>query len=294
MGAIIGACITSPLEVVKTRLQAKHHKKNLTSSFRFGLGTISSLRSLIANEGFFGLYRGLSAHLTGVFPARSLHFFIYGNMRSFLHTSGHFSPDSDLIPFISSISAALVVVTSLQPVWLVKTRLQLQTYTAAETLYRGPLDCVVKTIKGEGILGLYKGMSASLLGISESCIQFVLYEKLKRMWRDKKIREGHSIDDAVMLSIPEIILSSGVSKLIASSLTYPHEVIRTRLREQSSTKYRNVIHGLKVVAREEGRAGLYGGMGPHLMRVVPNSAILLITYEITLSLIYNSRFGQVV
>lgn len=60
---------------------------------------------------------------------------------------------------------------------------------------------------------------------------------------------------------------ASVAKLIASVSTYPHEVIRTRLREQRyGNKYPGVFSGMAVIAREEGARGLYGGMGPHLMR----------------------------
>jgi len=61
-------------------------------------------------------------------------------------------------------------------------------------------------------------------------------------------------------------------------------VIRTRLREQPLTvggipKYRSMIQSLRLIAREEGRAGLYAGMGPHLLRVVPNTALMFLVYE---------------
>jgi solute carrier family 25 protein 33/36 len=60
---------------------------------------------------------------------------------------------------------------------------------------------------------------------------------------------------------------ASAAKLIASVTTYPHEVIRTRLREQRyGNKYPGVFSGMAVIAREEGIRGLYGGMGPHLLR----------------------------
>ena len=42
-----------------------------------------------------------------------------------------------------------------------------------------------------------------------------------------------------------------------------------------------------VVAKEEGWKGLYGGMGMHLMKVVPNTAIMFLTYEVV-----NSWLGR--
>jgi len=40
-----------------------------------------------------------------------------------------------------------------------------------------------------------------------------------------------------------------------------------------------MIQSLRLIAREEGRAGLYAGMGPHLLRVVPNTALMFLVYE---------------
>ena len=66
-------------------------------------------------------------------------------------------------------------------------------------------------------------------------------------------------------------------------ITYPHEVLRTRLRqapENGIHKYTSLVQSAKLILKEEGVAALYGGMTAHLMRVVPNAAILFFTYEL--------------
>ena len=67
-----------------------------------------------------------------------------------------------------------------------------------------------------------------------------------------------------------------------------------RMREQARNgvfKYKGMWQTIGLVASEEGRKGLYGGMGVHLLKVVPNSAIMFLTYEIVSS--YLERFTVV-
>src|SRR4051812_26798941 len=71
---------------------------------------------------------------------------------------------------------------------LVKTRMQLQ--SDGSRLYRNSFHCFQLVLRNEGIRGLYKGTSASYLGISESTIQFVVYEWLKKLYRDRRRSDG--------------------------------------------------------------------------------------------------------
>lgn len=77
---------------------------------------------------------------------------------------------------------------------------------------------------------------------------------------------------------------SAVSKLFAAAASYPHEVLRTRMREQMAgadgrLKYSGIVQATRLIVAEEGMRGLYGGMGVHLLRTVPNAAILLLVVE---------------
>ena len=70
--------------------------------------------------------------------------------------------------------------------------------------------------------------------------------------------------------------------MAASCATYPHEVIRTRLQNQTRKpfKYKGIFHAIKVIMAEEGVRGFYKGMPTNLLRTVPSSAMTILTYEI--------------
>ena len=52
--------------------------------------------------------------------------------------------------------------------------------------------------------------------------------------------------------------------------------------ENGHVKYTGLLQCFRLVFKEEGMAALYGGLVPHMMRVVPNAAIMFGTYEAVL------------
>lgn len=67
--------------------------------------------------------------------------------------------------------------------------------------------------------------------------------------------------------------------------THAHTYFHTpyRLREQArhgTFKYRGMWQSIRLIAKEEGRRGLYAGMGTHIARVVPNTAIMFLSFEL--------------
>lgn len=238
-------------------------------------GTLSVLTTIHAKEGMAAMWKGVGATVVGVMPSRAIYFSTYSKTKHVLsdRNGGH---EGALIHLAAAASAGVATATATNPIWLIKTRMQLQ--QSHNRLYTNSWDCLRKVIKAEGVRGVYKGLSASYLGVAEGTIQWVLYEKLKRSLKKRSVDAGSSNSGDWL----NYFLAAAGSKLFAATLTYPHEVLRTRLREQSASsapKYRGLLQAAKLIVKEEGAVALYGGMTAHMMRVVPNSAIMFFCYE---------------
>lgn len=325
-GGTAGAIVTCPLEVVKTRLQSSvatfyHHSHHVyvpslttsvhpppglqistCASYRTSsdLLTLSSaeanccrntsigiwkcLRYIIETEGTKALFKGLGPNLIGVMPSRAIYFCTYSNAKSVLNQ--HLRPETPFVHMCSAVCAGFSACTATNPIWFVKTRLQLDQRKNGSL---SAFHCVQDIYRSKGLIGFYKGISASYFGVSETVIHFVIYEAMKAKLRDRRNASGTSGQHRGR-DYMEFMLAGATSKTCASFLAYPHEVARTRLRQEGD-KYRSFWQTIFLVFREEGYRGLYRGLGTQLVRQIPNTAIMMATYEAVVYLLGSSSNG---
>lgn len=298
LGGMVGAVATSPLDVLRTRQQLYGNASITTplpTSVRSNailrsvyplVRTIRLLKDLCVKEGVKGWFAGLGPSLVGIVPARAIQFFTYGNGKRIM-AQWNGGQETPLIQLSAAGLAAIVTTTATSPIWMVKTRMQL-----LKGRYNNSIACLRAIIQKEGIYGLYKGTSASYLGASESAIQWMIYERLKHFMSLRKerdqLRNPNSVQNGKSLfDWFEYFGAAASAKLLASLVSYPHEVLRTRLRQppdekSGHVKYQGLINSTKVIYREEGLRGFYGGLTPHLLRTVPNAAIMFLAYELVL------------
>ncbi|XP_073887266.1 solute carrier family 25 member 36 isoform X3 [Macaca fascicularis] len=177
-------------------------------------------------------------------------------------------------------------ITATNPIWLIKTRLQLDARNRGERRM-GAFECVRKVYQTDGLKGFYRGMSASYAGISETVIHFVIYESIKQKLLECKTASTMENDEESVKEASDFVgmmLAAATSKTCATTIAYPHEVVRTRLREEG-TKYRSFFQTLALLVQEEGYGSLYRGLTTHLVRQIPNTAIMMATYELVVYLL---------
>ena len=253
----VGAVVTCPLEVVKTRLQSSKYSTGAKGK-ALG-GTFSGMKMIWQTEGWMGLYRGVGPTLVGVVPSRAVYFMTYSKAKDFIgENMNGGDTSSTMVHLMSAMCAGISVNTLTNPIWMVKTRVQLQEGEVSARKNTVTSVGVVKQIfREEGFRGFYRGLTASYMGISETALQFAVYERLKsvvKQYREKENGAGKVCD---------YMAAAGLAKLIASTSTYPHEVVRTRLRERHTEmdrkKYSGLIQTFKSVVKYEGVLGLYSG-----------------------------------
>uniref|UniRef100_A0A1I7VFJ1 Mitochondrial carrier protein n=1 Tax=Loa loa TaxID=7209 RepID=A0A1I7VFJ1_LOALO len=275
-------------------------------------------KQIVVNEGFSALFKGIGPNLIGVAPSKAVYFCTYSSCKRLLNSLDIFVSNSAMIHMSSAAASGFVAATVINPVWLVKTRLQ---------LHKGPLsvtECIRRVWRTDGFKGFYRGVTASYVGISETVIQFVLYEEMRALllkwkssrnahvdgckdltnpdtdiekWNEKsRLKQDEKQLSTVQMSLTEndnremidflhFMLAGGTAKFFACSLAYPHEVVRTRMREENAVT-KGFLPTLKFVLRGEGFWALYRGLAVQLLRTVPNTAITMGTYELTVHVLH--------
>lgn len=161
-------------------------------------------------------------------PATAIKFWVYGNAKRIGAQVLGTGEDSTLVHAQAAISAGIATATATNPIWLVKTRLQLdkaQTTTGTRR-YKNSLDCIRQVLRQEGISGLYRGLSASYLGSLETALHLVLYERIKTALHSS-LGSPDGKDTATQKEITSWLSTTGAAgsaKFAAALIAYPHEV----------------------------------------------------------------------
>ena len=228
-GGVVSTTVLLPLDIVKLRLQVT---ESATPGRRFRFFRI--LGGIVKYEGIRGLYQGWTPAVIGSAVSWGGYFYFYEGFKRRLieykvskQQQQGFAPSNETmlssstivgVSNVASSSAETVALTSLDnfvlactagavmvamtnPVWLVKTRMQLQMRRASEKHHIKPyntmMDAFRTIVKEEGWLALYKGSGPAMLLTSHGGVQFVVYEYLRKNFQYGKVKRDVGKDISV-------------------------------------------------------------------------------------------------
>ncbi|KAG8997998.1 hypothetical protein FRB93_013891 [Tulasnella sp. JGI-2019a] len=225
----VSSVVTCPLDVIKTKLQAQKIPHGAPGY----LGIAGTTKDILLRDGFKGLYRGLGPTMLGYLPTWAIYFTVYDGVKDWLGQSDEGSERQSNAwsqHILASMTAGATGTVLTSPLWVVKTRFMTQ--HPSETRFRHTIDAFRIIYCDDGIRAFYRGLIPSLLGVSHVAVQFPLYEYLKDQFALRL--------DVPKSSLPSyaILTCTAISKLTATLITYPHEVVRTRLQ----IARRKIIH----------------------------------------------------
>jgi solute carrier family 25 folate transporter 32 len=281
---IFSTFLLHPLDLVKTRFQVNEGMRLNNSAVPSYRSTFHAFRTIAKQEGLRALYQGVPTAMLGSGLSWGLYFFLYERAKLQYQTDP--TSKEKLAPWkhmLCGTQAGVMTVFVTNPIWLIKTRLQLQVSEAerirtnlassSSPRYRGFLHGVRTIIANEGPLALYRGLIPALLLTSHGALQFMIYEELKAM--------AITFNNGDLGAMSPLFLGAG-SKIVASTATYPYQVVKARIQRltlQGETPYKGTFDCIQRTFRQEGVLGFYKGLAPNLIRIAPAAGITFATYE---------------
>ena len=221
---VLTTLLLHPLDLVKVRFQVADGRAAASSLPGAGGAYLPAIRAIAAADGVAGFYRGVVPACVGSGGSWGLYFLFYNAVKRRLGEGG--GPPLTTVQHMGAAwlaGSATCLLTN--PVWLVKTRLQLQSKGGAGTQYTGMLHALGSIARTEGLPGLYRGLTPALLLTSHGMIQFGLYEAAKaRLAGVGEWPPGSPAHAAALF------VSGAASKAAATTATYPYQVVKARMQ----------------------------------------------------------------
>jgi len=230
-------------------------------------GVIDCTARTIKNEGVYPLWRGNLANCLRYFPTQALNFAFKDKVKAMFNVQKDASYakkfSSNILSGGCAGSLSLLFVYSLD---YARTRLANDAKgKGGERQYKGLIDVYAKTLKSDGIQGLYRGFVISCVGIFVyRGMYFGLYDSLKPILLGP--------DAGLFLSF---CLGYGVT-VTSGLMSYPIDTIRRRMMMTSGTgvKYKGSIDCAVQIMKNEGFMSMMKGAGANILRGVAGAGVL--------------------
>ena len=183
IAGMIAITAAHPFDTLRTRLVGQGEPKIYRSQYH-------ALQKILRTEGIGGLYRGLVPNIALVGPQAGATFFGYELCKQLLVQTYPSSKDTVISNLLSGALAGVFSKSLIYPLDSIKKRLQVQGFEEARTKfgsvrkYKGMTDCMMKIVREETVLGLFKGFLPSLYkAAAVTALNFAFFEFAVSHWQ---------------------------------------------------------------------------------------------------------------
>jgi len=274
VAAAISKTAVAPIERVKLLLQVQHTSKQITEAQRYK-GIVDCFIRIPREQGFLSFWRGNLANVIRYFPTQALNFAFKDKYKQIF--LGGIKKDQFWRYFLGNLaSGGAAGATSLcfvYPLDYARTRLAADVGKGGNREFTGLGNCLAKTFKSDGLLGLYRGFGVSVQGIIiYRASYFGFFDTAKGMLPDPK-------------NTP-IIISWAIAQTVttgAGIISYPFDTVRRRMMMQSGRKgadvmYKSTIDCWRKIMAQEGGKAFFKGAFSNVLRGT-GGALVLVLYD---------------
>lgn len=262
-------------------------------------GVLRTVRSVVAAEGVAGLYAGFGSVLALASLASGVYFSTYEATKRALEDGG--MADSWSTFAVSGIVAQSAAGLIYTPMDVVKERLQVQHMAArparrgaaATVLYSSSPQAALGILRAEGLRGMFRGYWASNYAWWPwNVLYFTAYEHGKAAWSEAQGVEGpltprdsalcatvRAAADAPPMCRPCAHSVVQGASVIATALTNPADVIKTRLQALPQSGSMSAMDCARKMVAQEGMGAFAAGMGARVLSIAPGSFLTFLCFE---------------
>lgn len=262
IASAMAACCTHPLDLLKVHLQTQQQAThNLTS---MGI-------HVVRTQGALALYNGLSASVMRQLTYSTTRYGLYEVVTAELKKT------NDPIPFYQKIAVAAAAgfVGGIvgNPADMVNVRMQNDVKMldlAKRRNYNHVFDGLYRTATEEGVSTWMRGVTmTSSRALLMTVAQIACYDQAKQFLLTTRFFKDNIITH---------FTASFIAGTIATSITQPVDVMKTRLMEAKPGQYKSVAHCILYTAKL-GPLGFYKGFIPAWVRLAPHTILTWIFLE---------------
>ncbi|XP_076245425.1 dephosphocoenzyme A carrier isoform X3 [Calliopsis andreniformis] len=181
---------------------------------------------------------------------------------------------------VAGATAGALAKTTIAPLDRTKINFQIskQPYSA-----RAAVEFLIKTLKTEGLLSLWRGNSATMVRIIPySAIQFTAHEQWKRILKvNGSERQKPGLN----------FLAGALAGVTSQGMTYPLDLMRARMAVTLKAEYKTLRQIFVRIYMEEGILAYYRGYTATLLGVIPYAGCSFFTYDLLRNLLPGYPWG---